>query len=146
MSNIKEKAEVFRLGLIIGIFEVKEVVAWADEVIAAEADPEFAIIDVSMAGDASNGTMASHLSKVSGDADSQKVFGALCGILSKRANTTSSLSEVCGQLTALERGEGANFPKELSALLTTFRGAEASGEGLGEAARELGTYLARYES
>ena len=39
MLSHTDKAEVFRLGLTVGLFEIPEIVSWADEVIAVDQDP-----------------------------------------------------------------------------------------------------------
>lgn len=109
MLTQKDIAEVYRLGLTIGLFEVKEVIAWADGIIAASDDPDFGLIEVSMAGDANEGKMAQLLREVGGDNEAKvarEVIYALLG--QKLAADASQADGVAAQLKAIQRGEGVD--------------------------------------
>jgi hypothetical protein len=48
--NQKEQAEVLRHGLQVGIRTVADAVAWADAIVAADPQPDFAVIEVACSG------------------------------------------------------------------------------------------------
>ncbi len=110
MLTNKEIAEVYRMGLVIGLFDPKEVVSWADAVIAQEADPEYAIIELSMATDANEGKLATLLLDVSGDASPEKSRHVLLGLLGRRLTTDpGAAAQVASQVKAIEQGEGVSL-------------------------------------
>jgi hypothetical protein len=123
--NHKQIAEVYRMGLVIGLFEVKSVVAWADGVIGAEADPDYALIEVSMAGDANEGKMAALLKEVKGDADPKHSQSVVLGLLARKL--------------AADPGRGAAIAAQVKALETS----EGMTAGIGA---DLGASLSRHES
>jgi hypothetical protein len=45
----KSRAEAFRKELLLGITSTKEVIAWADGIVAAEDEPHISVIELSMA-------------------------------------------------------------------------------------------------
>lgn len=73
MADRKAEAETFRCALLAGCATVAEVVAWADEVIAAEATPDSAIIEVSLAAHRSPIDVVSLLKAIPGHADGVQV-------------------------------------------------------------------------
>jgi hypothetical protein len=48
--NIKESAEYYRVGVLIGLIDKAEAIAWVDSVILAEDQPELELIEASMCG------------------------------------------------------------------------------------------------
>lgn len=48
MPTIKERTEVYRLGLNCGFFSKDEVIRWVDDYIAQNRDPEYVLIEVSL--------------------------------------------------------------------------------------------------
>ncbi|MCK6550695.1 hypothetical protein L6R52_32960 [Myxococcota bacterium] len=109
MLTQKDIAEVYRLGLTIGLFEVKEVVAWADGIIAASDNPDFGLIEVSMAGDVNEGKMAQLLREVGGDCDAKVARGVIYGLLAKKLAADASAADTIGaQVKAIQRGEGVD--------------------------------------
>lgn len=69
MTDRKAEAEAFRCALVAGCATVAEVVAWADEVIAADTTPDIAIIELSLAGRAALADVVALLKAVTGYAD-----------------------------------------------------------------------------
>lgn len=63
-EEMKQKAEALRDALINGKTTVKDVVAWADEVIQNMPDAPYEILDISSSGDCSVPDMVSKLSSV----------------------------------------------------------------------------------
>lgn len=69
ITNLKEDAEAFRLGLLAGTVTVPEVVSWADDAIAAAETPDATIIEIALAGRRSPADVVALLREVPGDAD-----------------------------------------------------------------------------
>ena len=72
-SNMKEQAEFYRVGLLLGLFKISDVIAWCDSVIMAEAAPDLAIIEASMSGGKGVDAVVSALSEMKGEFDSRSV-------------------------------------------------------------------------
>ncbi|MDP9078460.1 MAG: hypothetical protein M3O71_13590 [Bacteroidota bacterium] len=53
-SDFSLLLEVFREGLLRGLISREEVVAWADEIIKAEDEPDYFFIEISLAGNTNN--------------------------------------------------------------------------------------------
>jgi len=51
MKPIKEQTEVRRLGLYIGLFKPKDIVAWVDKLIEEADIPDNALVDISLFGE-----------------------------------------------------------------------------------------------
>ena len=75
----KEEAEALRLGVIAGLVTVADAVAWADDVIMADARPDAAILDVSLAGKKPVFEVAKLLGEVRGPLDSERASRRLLG-------------------------------------------------------------------
>jgi len=68
-SSRKHEAERVRIGVVAGWLPVQAAVDWADRVIAEDAQPEPAVLDVSLAGRLSRSEVAALLGLVHGSAD-----------------------------------------------------------------------------
>jgi len=95
--SIKEQSEVFRRGLLLGLFRVLPVIAWCDSVIMAEPSPDVAIIEASLAGSRGADAVARALSEADGDFEESKVISALfrpmLDILNANAKQASTIGE-----------------------------------------------------
>jgi hypothetical protein len=69
MPNQKEQAEVLRYGLQAGVRTVADAVAWADSIIAADPQPDIAVIEVACGGRRPAHEMVSLLRDVAGQCD-----------------------------------------------------------------------------
>ena len=78
---MKGQAEIYRRGLLLGLFKKSEVIAWCDTIIMAEAAPDLAIIQASMAGSKGVNAVAQALAEVPGDYDRQVVIAQLLAVM-----------------------------------------------------------------
>jgi hypothetical protein len=83
MIAIKEMAEVYRLGLLTGLFSKEDVIAWADSIVRSESKPDYAFIEVSMSKNMIADDVANHLGSIKGTFDSKLPSKVLLGLLSK---------------------------------------------------------------
>src|SRR5262245_44087250 len=90
MTDRKAEAETLRCGLLAGCASVAEVVAWADEMIAAETAPDIAIIEVSLAGRRAPVEVARLLEAVPGHTDGIEVRRQLIGQMLRLLNEDPS--------------------------------------------------------
>jgi hypothetical protein len=99
MLTLKEQAEVCRIGLIVGLLSRQDVIRWADGIIEAHPDPDYAIIEVSL----NPPDMAARLFEVSGDAGRPAVTGTLLGLCAQRLQEGRlSMNEAAGILSRLD--------------------------------------------
>ncbi len=70
---MKEQAEVYRIGLLLGLFKLPNVIAWCDSIIMAEAEPDIAIIEASISGSKGIDAVANALSEVEGEFNNRSV-------------------------------------------------------------------------
>jgi hypothetical protein len=108
MLGQKDIAEVYRLGLTIGLFTVEEVIAWSDSVVASAADPDFGLIEVSSAGKVSEGKMASLLREVGGESDPKTARRVIYGLLGRKLKEGASPDQIAAQAKAIQQGEGVH--------------------------------------
>jgi hypothetical protein len=109
MLSYKDIAEVYRIGLTVGLFTNEEVIVWADSVIAAEANPDVALFDVSTAAGVSAGKMASLLREVGGDHDPRTARNVIYGLLGRRLESGEANEDrVAAQVKAVQQGEGVH--------------------------------------
>lgn len=99
MLSTKDKAEVLRLGTIVGHFEVADSVNWADLVIAAEDKPAGEVLEVSMAADVGSAKMVSLLKDAAGAQTPGKPRDVFFGLLAKKlaASPSAGLAEEIAQ-------------------------------------------------
>lgn len=71
--TVKDTAEFYFQALDGGFVEVEEVIAWADDIILKEEDPDLAIIEVSMSASKGKYEMMRSLSKVPGHENSEVI-------------------------------------------------------------------------
>jgi hypothetical protein len=67
MTNHKLKAEAFRFAVAVGLRSVKDVVAWADGIIAREGDPAPVFFELSLAARQNRSAVDDLLSQVPGE-------------------------------------------------------------------------------
>lgn len=109
MLTQKDIAEVYRLGLTIGMFTVDEVIAWSDSVVAVDPNPDFALFDISSAGKVSEGKMATLLRAMGGDHDPKTARKVVYGLLGRKLKADPGASEtIAAQAKAIQQGEGVH--------------------------------------
>jgi hypothetical protein len=84
MNNLKETAEVYRLGLLIGFFTVSDAVLWADSIISSEKKPHIAIINIAMSRNEHPEDIARQLDALPGKFDSKVVSRQLVRLMSEK--------------------------------------------------------------
>ena len=99
MICLKEKAEIYRLGLIAGIFSKDDVINWVDAVIGEESNIDYALIEVSLNSTKNLEDIALELKNVKGEFDSKIVASILIGILALKFEENHDLgSEIASML------------------------------------------------
>ncbi|SOD02119.1 hypothetical protein SAMN05216486_10259 [bacterium JGI 053] len=70
----KQEAEALRVAITRGFAAVADAVAWADRVIVADPRPDWALLDISLAGRGSPADMITLLRDVPGEVDHESVM------------------------------------------------------------------------
>ncbi|TKH47370.1 hypothetical protein FC698_15715 [Bacillus cereus] len=83
MVNIKIIAEVFRIGLQIGLFSKTEVIEWADHTIKTLDSPSIEIIEVSLSSNDKLVDIVSKLKNIKGTYDQKLPVKIILGLLWK---------------------------------------------------------------
>ncbi|MDA2251874.1 hypothetical protein [Bacillus thuringiensis] len=81
MVNIKVIAEVFRIGLQIGLFSKTEVIEWADHTIETLDSPSIEIIEVSLSSNDKLVDIVSKLKNIKGTSDQKLPVKIILGLL-----------------------------------------------------------------
>ncbi|MBE7129521.1 hypothetical protein [Bacillus mycoides] len=81
MINTKEVAEVFRIGLQIGLFSKTDVINWADQTIEILDSPSNEIIEVSLSSNDKSVDIASKLKNIKGIYDEKLPLKIILGFL-----------------------------------------------------------------
>jgi len=96
---LKERSEIYRLGLIAGLFSKSDVINWADAIIEDESDIDYALIEVSLNSNKNPEDIASALKNVEGVFDTKKVTKVLIGLLALKFEENQDLgSEIASML------------------------------------------------
>lgn len=84
---MKEQAEFYRVGLLLGSLKLADVIAWCDSIIMAEALPDINIIEASISGSKGVNAVADALSQVRGDFDksavTRRIFRSMFDLVSQ---------------------------------------------------------------
>jgi hypothetical protein len=83
---VKETAEYFHYGLMLGLHSVRDAMAWIDTIIDAEPVPDIALIEASLSGSRGPRAVADWLAQVPGEFDKQKVAKLLMRAMLERLN------------------------------------------------------------
>lgn len=81
MFTIKEQSEVFKLGLLVGYFKTKEVIHWANNILATEDNPDLGVIDVAFSGSKGINEAITQLDNIKGKMDIRTPVKTLLGLL-----------------------------------------------------------------
>lgn len=93
MLSLKDEAEIYRIGLITGLFVKNDVVSWADKIISIQENVEYEIIEVSLLGSSSKINIASKLFQIKGILNSQHVINVFLGLCSNSYNSNKFTDE-----------------------------------------------------
>lgn len=104
MLNIKEQAEVFKLGLLIGYFKTEEVIQWADNILATEDNPDLGVIDVAFSGSKGINEVITQLDNFKGKMNISTPVKTLLGLLYKKLiDQKSTVIEITRKLYILSQ-------------------------------------------
>jgi hypothetical protein len=79
MGSLKTKAEELRIGLIAGVYEVADVIQWADSEIVQLEKPPLALLDLAMMSKAKAFEVVSQLNLIPGEVDTFFITRRLLG-------------------------------------------------------------------
>jgi len=84
---MKEQAEFYKAALLLGMVQIKDVIAWCDSIIMAEETPDIAIIEASISGSKGVNAVADALSAVKGEFDkravTKRIFGSMYDLVNQ---------------------------------------------------------------
>jgi hypothetical protein len=149
MPGQKEQAEILRQGLMVGTRTVADAVAWADAIIAADPQPDIAIIEVATSSPGLPSEVSALLRDVAGEYDPVTVLrGAMSDLRRALANDPGRGPEIArwlyelaisGELPEREFGWDTYRLENYFALASS--GIFGTVDG---AVRELDAYLERH--
>ncbi|ANC77519.1 hypothetical protein ABE65_012210 [Fictibacillus phosphorivorans] len=93
--DIKVQAEIYRLGLFIGFFQVKNVIEWADQLIEKLDQPPYEILEISLSSHATRAIMCSKLTDVKEECDEAIPIQGILSLLHNELFQTSDVTEIC---------------------------------------------------
>ncbi|MFJ5789720.1 hypothetical protein ACIP9G_06480 [Lysinibacillus sp. NPDC093197] len=99
--EIKVMAEVYRLGITIGYFTIKDVIDWADAIIEKLEHPPVELIDISLSSKAKPNDICSLLHSFYGSPYNDSPLQILLGMLSCEYTYSKNLGEVASMLFRL---------------------------------------------
>jgi hypothetical protein len=149
MATVKEVAEVYRLGVLTGFFDVADVVVWADFMIESEDHPDYGIIEASLSGSKRPEDISVHLKAVKGNIDFTVPPKILMGLMSKQLDRSPDQALKFAQIL-YSLAAGSELPQEEAEVADRFDDAiylAKSGTygSVEEVGRELAEFLKRYE-
>lgn len=83
MIGTREKAEVYKLGLLIGYFKLEEFIIWIDKTIENEEKPDIGIIEIAYSTNRSINDVISLISNINSDFNSKIPVRILLGLMYK---------------------------------------------------------------
>ncbi|MCX7922698.1 MAG: hypothetical protein N3B21_11925 [Clostridia bacterium] len=102
MVCLKDRAEIYRLGLIVGLFCKSDVLNWVDTTIESESNVDYALIEVSLNSSKNNEDVACILKNVRGKSDSKTVANIIIGLLAQKFDENHDIgSEIASILKRL---------------------------------------------
>ncbi|MDF2671911.1 MAG: hypothetical protein K0R09_176 [Clostridiales bacterium] len=83
MIGIREKAEVYKLGLLIGYFKLEEIFHWIDKTIENEEKPDIGIIEIAYSTNRNRNDVISLINNINGEFSSKVPVRILLGLMYK---------------------------------------------------------------
>jgi hypothetical protein len=147
MATVKEMAEVYRLGVLTGFFEVADAVAWADSVIETEDHPDYGLIEASLSKRPED--ISVHLKEVKGNIDYTLPPKILMGLMSKQLDRSPDKAFTFARLL-YSLAVGSELPQKEAEAADRFDDALYLAESgtygsVEEVSGELAEFLKRYE-
>jgi len=99
--DIKLMAEVYRLGVSIGLLSIEEVIKWADNVIEQLDTPPYEIIELSLSTKEKLEVINLKLMNIKGEFDYDFPPKIILGLLNQYLNTTEDMSSVIEKMDKL---------------------------------------------
>jgi hypothetical protein len=99
--EIKVQAEIYRLGLYIGFFQVKNVIEWADQLIEKLDQPPYEILEISLSNNATIASVCSKLTDVKGKYDQVLPIQGILSLLNDELIQTSDVTQICTYMYCL---------------------------------------------
>ncbi|MGM0807069.1 MAG: hypothetical protein ACQET8_20220 [Bacillota bacterium] len=93
--EIKVQAEIYRLGLFIGFFQVKNVIEWADQLIEKLDQPPYEILEISLSSKSTIASVCSKLTDVKGECDEAIPIQGILSLLNDELVQTIDVTEIC---------------------------------------------------
>ncbi|MBH0168238.1 hypothetical protein [Fictibacillus sp. 18YEL24] len=93
--EIKVQAEIYRLGLFISFFQVKNVIKWADQLIEKLDQPPYEILEISLSSKSTIASVCSKLTDVKGECDEAIPIQGILSLLNDELVQTSDVTEIC---------------------------------------------------
>ncbi|GFZ30399.1 hypothetical protein CSC2_09250 [Clostridium zeae] len=82
MLPLKDTAEIYRIGLVTGLFMKIDVIKWADKIIEYEENIEYEIIEISLMQNTKVEDIALKLYEINGIPNNQNVLNTFLGLCS----------------------------------------------------------------
>lgn len=96
MLTLKNEAEIYRIGLIIGYFVKCDVIDWVDKLIDTQESVEYEFIELSLLASSSKIEIASKLFDIKGIANEQIIINVFLGLCSSSYNSNEfNEDEIC---------------------------------------------------
>ena len=150
ISSQKEQAEVLRYGLEVGIRTVADAVAWADATIAADPQPDLAVIEVASSGQRRPGEVITLLRDVRGECDPicviRRVMSDLRTALAAEPTNAPGIAKWLDRLATTGALPEEHFGSEAFSLDDAFELARKEHYGtFADAVHRLDAYLAQQQ-
>ena len=142
----KEEAEALRVAITRGFATVADAVAWADRVIVADPRPDWALLDISLAGRGSPADMITLLREVPGEVDHERVMRGVLACMLRALDADAARGERIANALYSMKADGElpdePFGWEPYTIADMFELARVGTYGSrDEAVRELRRYL-----
>ncbi|SES45607.1 hypothetical protein [Psychrobacillus sp. OK032] len=100
--DIKLSAEVYRIGVLIGLLNIQDVIKWADSVIEQCDTPPYEIIELSLSAKEKLEDITLRLMEIRGDFDDNDLSSkVILGLLNQYLNTPEDIANVIEKLDKL---------------------------------------------
>jgi hypothetical protein len=93
--EIKVQSEIYRLGLFIGFFRVKNVIEWSDQLIEKLEQPPCEILEISLSSNSTIASVCSKLTDVKGEYDEALPIQEILSLLNDELIQTSDVTQIC---------------------------------------------------
>jgi hypothetical protein len=146
----KDLAEFFRLCLLVGLSTPVSIVDWACKIVAEDAEPDLAFIDLACGASQPSSVLLTLLAAVPGEPTPDLPWQMLLGhVWSVSCEVEFPAQRVLGRLQLI--GRVGNFPKHVVYKLDEmddYWALALTGEygTVRESAREFAAFLAKYEA